>query len=234
MSKVPTLKAEARAASKKGALSELRRAGQIPAILYGGGEEAEAIHFSARDFSRLARAQDMSSTACAISLNGKTIRAIARETQRDPLMGRIRHVDFMRLTKGATLAVEVSVRFTGEEDCQGLRRGGVLNIVRHKVELNCPVDAIPEEIVASLADMDIGDSVHISDIPLPDGVQPTITDRDFTVATLVAPAALRGTEEEEEEGEEEEAAATEETAEGSTEEEQQEKGKDAQKGDASS
>ncbi len=205
MSKVLTLTAQSRQPSGKGALSALRREGQIPAILYGGSEDAEPIQISAMDFARLARAQDMKSASCAIKLHGKTIRAIARETQRDPVQGGVRHVDFLRLAKGDFLAVEVAVRFTGEEDCPGLRRGGVLNVVRHKVELRCPADAIPEEIVADLTGCDIGDSVHISGIALPEGVKPTIGDRDFTVATLVAPAALRGAEAAEEEAEEAEA-----------------------------
>ena len=219
MSKIQTLAAEPRAPSTKGALSSLRREGHIPAILYGGGEEPAPIQISASDFARTARAQDMKSAPCALLLKGKVIRAIARETQRDPVRGAVRHVDFLRLAKGASLAVEVLVRFTGEEDCPGLRRGGVLNVVRHKVELRCPADAIPEEITADLAGRDIGDSVHISDIALPEGAKPTIGDRDFTVATLVAPAALRGAEAEEEEAEAAEAEqeeAAEESGDGET------------------
>ena len=107
------------------------------------------------------------------------------------------HVDFLRLSKDARVTVNIPVRFTDEDDCPGIRRGGVLNIVRHDVELSCSADAIPDDLVASLAGLDIGESIHISAFTLPDGAKLVIDDRDFTVATIVAPSALKSTDEEE-------------------------------------
>src|SRR5690606_12979383 len=128
--------------------------------------------------------------------DGKTTRAIPRDVQFDPVKDFPTHVDFLRLTKGAKLDVWIPVSFINEEESPGITRGGVLNIVRHEVELTCPVDAIPDEIVGDLTGLDIGDSLHISAFTLPEGVVPTITDRDFTVATVAAPAALKSEEEE--------------------------------------
>ena len=151
-----------------------------------------------------------------LKVNGDVIRVLPRDVQVDPVTDAPLHIDFIRYVKGAALAVSVEVRFEGQEECEGLKRGGVLNIVRHEVELLCPLEAIPEFIVADVAGCEIGDSIHISQIELPEGVTPTITDRDFTVATIAAPTVIVEPvdEEEGEEGEELEEGAEEGAEEG--------------------
>jgi large subunit ribosomal protein L25 len=131
------------------------------------------------------------STLVEVELDGSKVRTIPRDVQFDPVRDRIIHVDFLRLGAGARIAVEVPVVFRNQDQAPGIKRGGVLNVVRHEVELYCPAEAIPEEITVDLAGLDIGDSVHISHIRLPEGTSPTITGRDFTVATIAAPAGIK-------------------------------------------
>ena len=152
-----------------------------------------------------------------LKINGDVTRVLPRDVQLDPVTDAPIHIDFIRYVAGATLAVSIEVRFEGQEECEGLKRGGVLNIVRHEVELLCPLEAIPEFLVADVAGRDIGDSIHISDIDLPEGVTPTITDRDFTVATIAAPTVIVEPEDEEEGEEGDELEAGEEAAEGDDE-----------------
>ena len=147
-----------------------------------------------------------------LDVDGKTHTVIAKDVQRDPVKDFVIHVDFLRVGKGSTLTVNVPVHFINEEAAPGLERGGVLNIVRHEVECEVPGDAVPEFLEGDLTGLDIGDGLHISAVKLPKGVVPTITDRDFTIATIAAPASLKS-----EEDEEAEAAAAEEAAEGESE-----------------
>ncbi len=202
----------------------LRRSGQIPAILYGGGGDALPIALDAKNLTQYAQRAGFMSTLCTIDLDGQPVRALPREAQIHPLNGQILHMDFLRLTADSLIEVGVRVSFINEEASPGLKRGGVLNIVRHEVELKCPAESIPDELTADLEGLDIGDSIHISMIELPDNVTPTITDRDFTVATIAAPAALRS--EEEEAAEAAEAAEAEEKAEGDEKDGTQDEGGD--------
>ena len=202
-----SLKASARERSGTSSARALRRSGQIPATLYGGEDGAQSIALDAHSLTLRAKRTGFMSTVCTLELDGTAIRALPREAQIHPLNGKILHLDFLRLMADSLFDVEVRVRFINEEASPGLKRGGVLNIVRHAIELKCPAEAIPDELIANLDGLDIGDSIHISMIELPANVTPTITDRDFTVATIAAPAALRSEEEEAAEAEAAEAEA---------------------------
>ncbi len=207
MSATVSLKATARERVGKGAARAERRAGRVPAVIYGDKKAADAITIERHALDQLLKTGHFLTTVFEIDVDGKTTRAIPRDVQFDPVKDFPTHVDFLRLTKGAKLDVWVPVSFVNDEESPGIKRGGVLNIVRHEIELTCPVDGIPDAIVADLTGLDLGDSLHISAITLPEGVEPTITDRDFTVATIAAPAGLKS--EEAEEGEEEAAAEAE-------------------------
>jgi large subunit ribosomal protein L25 len=174
----------------KGAARAVRREGQIPAVIYGGKEPPVAIHLSDRDVFFKIHAGGFLTTVAEIKVNGETIRTLPRDFQLDPVSDRPLHVDFLRIVAGSTIKVEVPVQFINEADSPGIKRGGVLNVVRHRVELLCPADGIPDRIVADLAGLEINDSLHISAIALPEGVRPTIA-RDFTIATVAAPAGIK-------------------------------------------
>ena len=184
------LPATAREKVGKGAARAVRREGQIPAVIYGGKEPPLAISLSDRDVFFKIHAGGFLTTVAEIVVNGETIRTLPRDFQLDPVSDRPLHVDFLRIHAGSKIKVEVPVLFTNEADSPGIKRGGVLNVVRHRVELMCPADAIPENIVADLTGYEINDSLHISKVSLPEGVTPTI-DRDFTIATIAAPAGLK-------------------------------------------
>lgn len=217
------LTASVRERTGKGAARATRREGKIPGVIYGAGEPAVAVTLDYRAVERRIYGGGFLSTLGMIDLNGDKIRVIARDFQLDPIQDKPMHVDFLRIAQGATLAIDIPVHFVNDEDSPGIKRGGVLNIVRHTVELNCPAESIPEYITCDLTGLDIGDSVHISSIALPEGVTPTV-DRDFTVATIAAPAAIKEELRAEAEGEElaegEEAAT--EAAEGDEEETKEE------------
>lgn len=204
-----TFAAETREGGGKGPARALRRKGRVPAVIYGERKEQEMVSLEARALRRQLANPRFFSTLCALEVDGATVRVLPRDIQVHPVTDDPLHADFVRVSAGTTVEVEVRVVFINEDVSPGLKRGGVLNIVRREVELVCPADAIPGEITIDLKAFDIGDSVHISHIPLPDGVRPTITDRDFTVATISAPTvALEEAEEEaaeeaEAEGEEE-------------------------------
>jgi large subunit ribosomal protein L25 len=174
----------------KGAARAVRRAGQIPAVIYGGKAPPIAINLSDRDVFHKIHAGGFLTTVAEIKVNGEAIRALPRDFQLDPVTDRPLHVDFLRIVPGSRIKVEVPVQFVNESDAPGIRRGGVLNVVRHRVELYCPAEAIPDRIVADLTGLDINDSLHISAVKLPEGVRPTIA-RDFTVATIAAPAGVK-------------------------------------------
>jgi len=174
----------------KGAARAVRREGQIPAVIYGGKEPPVAIHLSDRDVFFKIHAGGFLTTVAEIKVNGETIRTLPRDFQLDPVSDRPLHVDFLRIVAGSKIKVEVPVQFINESEAPGIKRGGVLNVVRHRVELLCPADGIPDRIVADLAGLDINDSLHISKIALPEGVRATIA-RDFTIATIAAPAGVK-------------------------------------------
>lgn len=196
------LTAQARDRAGKGVARALRREGRVPAVVYGDKKSPDLISLSHNEVTKLWNRGTFMSSLLDLEIDGKTQRVIPRDVQLDPVKDFVTHVDFLRLGKGATIAVEVPVNFVNDEESPGIKRGGILNIVRHEVELNCPAESIPESIEVDLTGTDIGDSIHISAITLPDGVTPAITDRDFTVATIAAPAALVSDEQAAEEGEE--------------------------------
>ncbi|WP_420559340.1 50S ribosomal protein L25/general stress protein Ctc [Tepidicaulis sp.] len=202
MAEVRTLKVDTRERAGKGAARAVRRGGRIPAVIYGDKKAPELISLAKNEIERLWNTGTFMSHLLNLDVNGKVERVIPRDVQLDPVLDFVTHIDFLRLGKDASIAVEVPVHFINDEASPGIKRGGVLNIVRHEVELNCPAESIPEFIEVDLTGTDVGDSIHISAIKLPKGVTPTITDRDFTVATIAAPAGLVSAENEAEEGEE--------------------------------
>ena len=174
----------------KGAARSVRREGQIPGVIYGGDEPPMAVSLNERDVRSRIENGGFYTTIANIAVEGKKITTLPRDFQTDPVSDRPIHVDFMRVKPGAEVAVEVPVHFINESLAPGIKRGGVLNVVRHRIALYCQVDAIPEQIVADLAGLEIGDSLHISKITLPPGSRATIT-RDFTVATVAASAGAK-------------------------------------------
>jgi large subunit ribosomal protein L25 len=221
MAELTSLVAQPRGGAGKGASRSLRRSGRVPGVIYGEKAPQEMVSLEARELRRAMQGARFFSTLCNLEVNGAAVRVLPREVQLHPVTDEPLHVDFVRVGRGATITVTIPVVFAHEDISRGLKRGGVLNIVRRELELLCPADAIPREIVVDLKDADIGDSLHISHVTLPEGVRPAITDRDFTIATISAPTVFREEEEEaeageevaEEEGREREAAKPEETAE---------------------
>jgi large subunit ribosomal protein L25 len=191
MAAVKQLQAVARDRAGKGAARTVRRQGRVPAVIYGAGEPALPIALDANQTKQLIFAGHFLTTVFEIEVDGAKTRAIPRDYQLDPVKDFPVHVDFLRLAEGQRIKVEVPVHFINQEASPGLKRGGTLNIVRHTVELEVPADAIPNSLDADLTGFNIGDSLHISAIELPENVRPTITDRDFTVATIVAPSGLK-------------------------------------------
>ena len=184
------LAAETREQVGKGASRLLRREGRVPAVIYGDKKSPELITVSYKDVTALYQTGTFMSHTLDVEIGGKTERVIPRDVQFEPVRDFIIHVDFLRLGKNATIVVDVPVHFHNHEASPGLKAGGVLNIVRHEIELTCPADAIPEQIDIDLKGYAMGDSIHISAVKLPAKVKPTITDRDFTIATIAAPAAV--------------------------------------------
>jgi large subunit ribosomal protein L25 len=203
MADVLELSVETRERVGKGAARATRALGKVPGVIYGDKKDPEAISLDRREMERLLDTGKFLSTLYTIAVSGTTQRVIARDVQFDPVRDFPIHVDFLRLGRGATINVEIPMTFINEEESEGLRQGGVLNVVRYTVEVICPADAIPDEFVGDLANLGLGDSLHISDVTLPEGVEPTITDRDFTIATIAAPAGLLGDDEEEDDEDEE-------------------------------
>jgi large subunit ribosomal protein L25 len=187
MRQIMEFSAEPRAKLGKGATYQVRKAGKVPGIVYGGKDAPEPVAVDERTFAKLHNTGAALQTLLILEVGGKKTRVIPRMIQIDPVTDRPVHVDFMRLTAGARISLNIPVHFKGQETSPGLKKGGVLNVVRHEVELHCPVDNIPEFIEGDLSAADIGDSLHISAFALPEGVTPVIKDRDFTVATVAPP-----------------------------------------------
>ena len=221
MADIQSIAAQKRDRAGKGNARSLRGEGRVPAVIYGEKKDPESISIAINDITKLYKTGRILSTLLDVDIDGKKHRVIARDVQLHPVRDTILHADFLRLGKGAKIAVEVPVRFLNEETCPGLKSGGVLNVVRYTVELNCPADNIPEDIELDLIEASMGDSLHISEVTLPDGCEPVISDRDFTIATIAAPAAIRSDAAEDEEGAEdpegEEGEETKETEEGGEE-----------------
>ena len=184
MSETTELTAEMRDGVGKGASRAVRRQGKVPAVIYGDKQPPISIALPAKEITRRLHAGGFLTHIATIDVGGEKHRVIPKDYQLDPVRDQLMHVDFLRVAEGARLTLDVPVHFINEGASPGIKRGGALNVVRHAIELYVPADAIPEEIVVDLTGLDIGDSVHISAVSLPEGVSPTITDRDFTIATI--------------------------------------------------
>jgi large subunit ribosomal protein L25 len=191
MPDIATLSAEPRAQAGKGAARAVRRRGRVPAIIYGAGEDPAPISLDPRELSRVLAKRGFFATLVDVRVDGRVQRTLPRDVQYHPVSEVPLHVDFMRIGATSRVTVEVPVLFANHEMSVGLRRGGILNIVRHGIELSCPVDNIPNQLVVDLNGLDIGDSLHISAVTLPQGCRPRITDRDFTIASIAASSAVR-------------------------------------------
>ena len=194
MSDQLTLSAETRNGAGKGASRELRRQNRVPAVIYGNKQEPELIHVEEKALIKLLMTGHFSNSVVEIELGGKKQITIPKDVAFHPVSDRPTHVDFLRIVKGAKVDIEVPVAFINEDASPGLKRGGVLNIVRHELELICENDKIPDDIQIDVSGFEVGDSIHISHVKLPKGSESKITDRDFTIATIVAPSALKSTE----------------------------------------
>jgi large subunit ribosomal protein L25 len=200
------LKAQAREGVGKGAARELRRQGRVPAVIYGDKKPPVTVSVAFKDALKSIYSGGFKSHVLDLDVDGTIHKVIPRDYQLDVVMDQPVHIDFLRVSGNSTITVEVHVEFINEEKSPGLKRGGTLNVVRHTVELIAPANAIPEAITVDLSGTEIGDSLHISAVTLPKGVKPTITDRDFTIATVVAPSGLKSAEAADGGADEEEAA----------------------------
>ncbi|WP_213981223.1 50S ribosomal protein L25/general stress protein Ctc [Sphingomonas sp. dw_22] len=190
MSDTLTLSAETREQVGKGASRLLRREGRVPAVIYGNKQDPASIHVNERELMKLLMTGHFMNSV--VMVNGE--RTLPKDVAFDPVSDRPVHVDFLRISEHASVHVEVPIVFTDEELSPGIKRGGVLNIVRHELELVVDAASIPDEVTVSLKGVEVGDSIHISAVTLPKGATPAITDRDFTIATVVAPSALKSSE----------------------------------------
>jgi large subunit ribosomal protein L25 len=178
------IKAKARPRAGKGAARQARREGNVPAVVYGAGKPAETIALDQNELWKQVLKGHFTSTVFDIAVGSEKTRVIPRELQVDPVKDHPIHVDFLRIGKDGVIRVAVPVRFVNQGLSPGLKRGGVLNIVRHEIEVYCPYDRIPLFFDINLEGLEIGRSVHISAVKLPDGVRPVIHNRDFTIATV--------------------------------------------------
>ncbi len=190
MREMQQLTAEARQGTGKGPAYRARQKGLVPGIIYGGKDAPENVAVDGRTLERHFGTGHFLTTLFMLDVAGAKTRVIPRQVQIDPVSDRVVHVDFMRLPEGAKIKLAIPVRFKGQEVSPGLKRGGVLNIVRHEVEMLCPAENIPDYIEGDLSAMDIHDTLHISAFTLPEGVVPTVAERDFTVASIVAPTSV--------------------------------------------
>lgn len=195
----------------KGSARAARRAGRIPAIIFGDKKETISIDIEEREYKKIMNQSGIFSRLLDLSVDGKSNLVLTRDIQFHPVSENPLHVDFMRIGKGSNINVSVPVSFINEELSPGLKTGGVLNTVRFELELMCPADSIPEKIEINLEGLVVGDTIKISSVNLPDGVSSTITDRDFTIATIAAPTVMSevSTEETTETEETEESSETE-------------------------
>src|SRR3954469_22797344 len=190
MSDLKQIQAVARDRAGKGAARAVRRQGQVPAVIYGGGEAAEAIALDFNETKQMIFARHFLTTIFEIDVNGKKTRAIPRDYQLDPVRDFPVHVDFLRLAEGQSIKVTVPVHVVGQDASPGLKRGGALQVVAHDFELLVPVDAIPDSVEVSIAQLDIGGTVHLSDVTLPEGAKAVAQD-DVTLVTVIAPSGMK-------------------------------------------
>lgn len=188
---IQELLATARPRAGKGAARAVRREGRIPAVIYGAKKDPETIAINSNELLRLLRRGHFMTSVFDIKVDGRSVRALPRDIQFDPVKDLPIHVDFQRVAADGRIRISVPVVIINEEQSPGMKRGGVLNMVRHEVEVFCPDNHIPSAIEVDIAGVEIGTSIHISSVKLPEGVTPTITDRDFTVVTIAGSAAAR-------------------------------------------
>ena len=209
-----TIQATIRETKTKGQVNELRSKGNVPGIVYGGEQPNEKISITTKELKNLINKENFLSNVISISLDGKEQKVLTRDIAFDTVTDEPIHFDFMRIVKGGKIILEIPVKFINNELSPGLKRGGVLNIVRRKVELRCPAENIPTELVVDLEGLDIGTSIKISSISLPENVTPTIQGRDFVIATVAAPTVVKEPEKPAEEAEGEATEGAEAAAEG--------------------
>ena len=209
-----SIEANIRNTNTKGEVNSLRINGNVPAVVYGGSEKNQKIYLSKKNIKNLIEKENFLSNIISINLDGKSEKVLPKEIVWNPITDEPIHIDFLRIVKGAKVILEIPVKFINIEKSPGLKRGGVLNIVRRKVELKCPAENIPTELVVDLDNLDIGSSIKISSIKLPENVTPTIQGRDFVVATVAAPTIIKEPEKPAEETTEEGAEPGTEGAEG--------------------
>jgi large subunit ribosomal protein L25 len=191
MPEIATLTAEPRASAGKGAARATRRAGRVPGIIYGDNKNPLPISVDPRELSRALARRGFFATLLDVTVEGIVHRALPRDVQYHPATDAPLHIDFMRVGSHSRVTVTVPVVFANPEMSPGIRRGGILNIVRHGIELSCPVEGIPDHLVVELNGLEIADSIHVSRIMIPEGCRPTITERDFTIASIAASSAVR-------------------------------------------
>ncbi len=201
------LTAEARERVGKGSARELRRNGMVPAVIYGDKQPPVSISISRNEITKLIFGGGFMTTTFNVEVGKDKYMVLPKDYQLDPVRDFVMHVDFLRISEKSIVTVAVPVHFINDETCPGIKKGGVLNIVRHEVEFHCPANAIPDSITVDLGSAQLGDSIHISSVDLPKNVTPVITDRDFTIATIAAPAGLKSDDEEAPEADEVEATA---------------------------
>ena len=186
-----SIEATARNTNTKGQVRVLRQKGEVPGIIYGGTEKNQTISLSTKEVKSLIDQENFLSNIISLKIDGKSMNVLPRDVAFDPISDNPIHVDFLRIVKDAKIILEIPVKFINNETCPGLKRGGVLNIVRRKVELKCPTENIPTELVVDLEGLEIGTSIKISSINLPENVKPTIQGRDFVIATVAAPTIFK-------------------------------------------
>ncbi|MEM9678043.1 MAG: 50S ribosomal protein L25/general stress protein Ctc [Pseudomonadota bacterium] len=191
MSDTEVLKGQARDRVGKGAAREMRRNDMVPAVIYGDKKAPLSIGLPIKEVTLKIHAGGFMTNILSIDVDGETHSVLPKDYQLHPVSDRVMHVDLLRVSRKTQVTVEVPVHFENEETCPGLKAGGVLNVVRHTVEVNCPANSIPENFAIDLNAFSLGDSINISAVDLPENVVPTITDRDFTIATIATPAGLR-------------------------------------------
>jgi large subunit ribosomal protein L25 len=190
MSETLALKADARPKAGKGASRAARRAGQVPCVIYGAKQAPDAIQVSENDVRKLINTGHFTTAIIEIDVAGKKQKALMRDIQLHPVNERPVHIDFLRVDANTKVYVKVPVHFKDQVDSPGIKRGGVLNIVHHEIELECPAGSIPDEVLISLKGLDVGATIHLADIVLPAGIKPHVREKDFTVATIIAPSSL--------------------------------------------
>lgn len=198
MADMPIIEAQARADAGKGAARQARRDGMVPGVIYGGNAEPQTINIKDNVLLKALRAGKFMSTLINLKVDGSDNRVICRAVQKDIVKDLPIHADFLRLSERSRINLYIPVEFENEETCVGIKRGGVLTVVRPEVELKVTAGDIPEKLVVDLAEFDIGDTINISNIELPKGTRPMITDRDFVIANIQAPSGLKSSEDEDE------------------------------------